>query len=496
MFERYTEKARRVIFFGRYEASQMGSPYIETEHLLLGILREDKGLVTRFIKAHAAIKSIHEEVERYANKDVNVPTSVDLPLSNEGKHVLEHAAKEAELLSHKHIGTEHLLLGILREEKCFAAELLRERGLSLLNAKETIRTIAAERQISGERPAANLARAVTLADFGVDLTDEAMNGILPKLIGREQELETVVRILCRSTRANPVLIGEPGVGKKTIVYGLAHGIRDTLVPARLQQRKVIALDLAVIGSGVNSRSKFEERVESILRGLENSGLIVFIEGMHSLLQTPRFINLVNVLKPALHSGDIQCISTAEPADYHKAIEAAPWLERLFTPINIRPMDEAESLKVLRGIKNYFENFHGVTYADEALQYAVFHANSHFPNQHLPEKAIDLIDEAGALMQISLPQEILDSQRQIQLIDQRHENALVNNEFEKARFYADELKKERTKLDTLRKKYKDDQQTPLTVTRDDIEKIVAERTGASIESLRRSRIPEKPEGQSS
>jgi ATP-dependent Clp protease ATP-binding subunit ClpC len=151
MFERYTEKARRVIFFGRYEASQMGSPYIETEHLLLGIIREDKGLVTQFIKSHAAIKSIHEEVERYAAKE-KVPLSVDLPLSNEGKHVLEHAAKEAELLSHKHVGTEHLLLGILREEKCFAAELLRERGLSLLNARDTIRSIANERQTSVERP--------------------------------------------------------------------------------------------------------------------------------------------------------------------------------------------------------------------------------------------------------------------------------------------------------------------------------------------------------
>jgi ATP-dependent Clp protease ATP-binding subunit ClpC len=494
MFERYTEKARRVIFFGRYEASQMGSPYIETEHLLLGIIREDKGLVTQFIKSHAAIKSIHEEVERYAAKE-KVPLSVDLPLSNEGKHVLEHAAKEAELLSHKHVGTEHLLLGILREEKCFAAELLRERGLSLLNARDTIRSIANERQTSVERPVTAPARTASLADFGIDLTDQAINGILPNLIGREQELEAVIRTLCRSAKGNPVLVGEPGVGKRTIVNGLAHRMSDTQVPARLHDRKLIALDLGVIGSGDNSRSRFEERVDSILRGLEDSRLIVFIEGMHSLVQTPRFLNLVNVLKPALQSRDLQCISTAGPAEYPRAIEAAPWLERLFTPIQIRPMDEAEALKVLRRIKDHFERFHGVTYTDEALQYAVFHSNSHFPNHYLPEKAIDVIDEAAALKQVNFPPAIMEVHKRIKLMEERHKTALTNNEFEKARFYADELKRERARFDVLPDKYKADFQTPVTITRDDIEKIVAERTGASIESLRRSLIPEKPEGQS-
>lgn len=490
MFERYTEKARRVIFFGRYEASQMGSPYIETEHLLLGILREDKELVLRFIKSHGAIKSIHEEVERYANKDVNIPTSVDLPLSNEGKHVLEHAAKEAELLSHKYVGTEHLLLGILCEEKCFAAELLRDRGLSLLPARDAIRSIAGERQSSGERPVTAHESTASLADFGIDLTERAMNGTLPKLIGREQELETVIRTLCRNAKANPVLVGEPGVGKKTIINGLAHRIAETSVPIGIQEQRLIALDLAVITSGVNSRPRFEE----ILRGLAEPWLIVFIEGMHSLVQTPRFLNLVNLLKPALQSRDLQCISTAAPADYPRAIEAAPWLERLFTPIQIAPMNEAEALKVLRGIKEKFERFHGVVYADEALQYAVFHANSHFPNHHLPEKAIDVIDEAAALKQISFPAEIMEVHKRIKFLEERHKRALTNNEFEKARFYADELKKEQANV--LPDKYKADYRTLITITRDDIEKIVAERTGTSIESLRRSRIPHQPEGQAS
>jgi ATP-dependent Clp protease ATP-binding subunit ClpC len=492
MFERYTEKARRVIFFGRYEASQMGSPYIETEHLLLGILREDRALVMRFIKSLEAIKSIHEEVEHYAAKE-KVPFSVDLPLSNEGKHVLDHAAKEAERLSHKYVGTAHLLLGILCEEKCFAAELLRERGLSLLNARDTIRNIADERQISGERSVTPRERTASLADFGIDLTGQAINGTLPNLIGREQELETIIRTLCRSAKGNPVLVGEPGVGKKTIVNGLAHRIAETSVPIGLQDRNLIALDLAVIGSGVNSRSKFEEGVDIILHGLEESRLIVFIEGMHSLAQTPRFLNLLNVLKPALQSRDLLCISTAGPADYPRVIEAAPWLERLFTPIQIAPMNEAQTLKVLRGIKVHFERFHGVTYTDEALQYAVFHAGSYFRNGHLPEAAIDLIDEAAALKQISFPPEIVELQKRIRFIEKRHEMALTNNELEKARFYAGELKKERAKLDAVPDKYKADYQTPATITRGDIEKIVAERTGASIESLRRTRIPEKPEG---
>src|SRR6266699_462953 len=221
MFERYTEKARRVIFFARYEASQFGSPYIETEHLLLGLLREDKALTNRFLRSHSSIESIRKQIEGRTTIREKVSTSVDLPLSQECKRVLAYAAEEAERLSHKHIGTEHLLLGLLREEKSFAAEILHERGLRLTTIREEL-SRAQNEKMSSSRPK----ETSLLSEFSRDLTQAAMENQLDPLVGRENELERVVQILCRRTKNNPVLIGEPGVGKTAIVEGLAQRIAD------------------------------------------------------------------------------------------------------------------------------------------------------------------------------------------------------------------------------------------------------------------------------
>ena len=307
MFERYTEKARRVIFFARYEASQFGSPYIETEHLLLGLLREDKALTNRFLRSHASIESIRKQIEAHTTIREKVSTSVDLPLSNECKRVLAFAAEEAERLGHKHIGTEHLLLGLLREEKCFAAEILAERGLKLSQIREELSRVTQEKAAPQQQQQQQRQRESSLlAEFSRDLTQAAMDAQLDPLVGRDGEVDRVIQILCRRTKNNPVLIGEPGVGKTAIVEGLAQRIADGEVPSFLAEKKILALDLSLVVAGTKYRGQFEERLKTIMKELmENQNSIIFIDELHTLVgagSAEGSLDAANILKPALSRG--------------------------------------------------------------------------------------------------------------------------------------------------------------------------------------------------
>ncbi|MCX6630409.1 MAG: AAA family ATPase, partial [Candidatus Solibacter sp.] len=339
MFERYTEKARRVIFFARYEASQFGSPYIETEHLLLGLLREDKALANRFLRSHAAVESIRKQIEGHTTIREKVSTSVDLPLSHECKRVLAYGAEEAERLGHKHIGTEHLLLGLLREEKCFAAEILHERGLRLSTIREELARSQSEKVASARPKESSL-----LSEFSRDLTQAAMDNTMDPLIGRDHELERVVQILCRRTKNNPVLIGEPGVGKTAIVEGLAQRIAEGDVPSFLADKRILALDLSLIVAGTKYRGQFEERLKTIMKELmENQNAIIFIDELHTLVgagSAEGSLDAANILKPALSRGEIQCIGATTPAEFRKSIEKDRSLERRFQAVKVPPPNEA------------------------------------------------------------------------------------------------------------------------------------------------------------
>jgi ATP-dependent Clp protease ATP-binding subunit ClpC len=485
MFERYTEKARRVIFFARYEASQFGSPHIETEHLLLGLLREDKGLTNRFLRSHAGIESIRKQIEGRTILREKVSTSVDLPLSQECKRVLMYAAEEAEKLGSKHIGTEHLLLGLLREEQCFAAELLRERGLKLSGLREEL-----ARQQSEKAPSSKQKETPLLMEFSRDLTQAAMDGQLDPLIGRENEVERVIQILCRRTKNNPVLIGEPGVGKTAIVEGLAQRIADGLVPSFLAEKRVLALDLSLIVAGTKYRGQFEERLKTIMKELiENQNAIVFIDELHTLVgagSAEGSLDAANILKPALSRGEIQCVGATTPGEFRKSIEKDRSLERRFQAVKVNAPNEGEAIKILYGIKERYEKFHAVSYADESVEAAVYLSNRYISDRFLPDKAIDLIDEAGArvkLRQTMLPDEVNEAQRKIKFFVTRMEAAIQNHEFEKARFYSDEERREREHMKQLRETLNLDDNPMGVVTRAEIEEVVGRWTGIPVTSIK-------------
>src|SRR5258707_1769039 len=474
MFERYPEKARRFIFFARYEASQFGSPCIETEHLLLGLLREDKALANRFLRSSASVESIRKQIEAHTTLREKVSTSVDLPLSHECKRVLAYGAEEAERLNHKHIGTEHLLLGLLREEKCFAADILHERGLRLSQVREEIARSSSEKMSSNRPKESSL-----LSEFSRDLTQAAMDGLLDPLIGRDRGLERVTQILCRRTKNNPVLIGEPGVGKTAIVEGLAHRVADGDVPSFLADKRILSLDLSLIVAGTKYRGQFEERLKTIMKELmESQNAIIFIDELHTLVgagSAEGSLDAANILKPALSRGEIQCIGATTPSEYRKSIEKDRSLERRFQSVKVPAPNEEEAIQVITGVRERYEKFHAVSYTDDALRYSVYLSNRYIPDRFLPDKAIDLIDEAGArvkLRQASVPEEVGEVQKRVKFITHRMESAIAAHEFEKARFYSEEERKEKENLRGLRERYKLDDASTGIVTREDIEEVVS------------------------
>ncbi len=485
MLERYTEKARRVMFFARYEAAQLGSRCIETEHLLLGLFREDRVLATRFCPGGA--DAIREQIELNTTLRDKVSTASELPLSNECKRILSHAASEAEHMREKYTGAEHLLLGILREETSRAAKILHERGLRLHAVREELMRSSQEKVNLQQR----ISREPSvLAEFSRDITQAAANGLLDPIVGREAELQRVVQILCRRTKNNPVLVGEAGVGKTAIVEGLAQMICEGNVPPFLSDKRILALDLSRVVAGTKYRGQFEERLKSIMKELKDSeDCIIFIDELHTLVgagSAEGSLDAANILKPALSRGELQCIGATTPREYRISIEKDRSLERRFQAVKVPPPDENEAIRMVNGIKERYEKFHAVSYTDEAVQFAVLHSNRYLSDRFLPDKAIDLLDEAGARVKLrtaNVPQDVAELQKRLKSIVNRMEYAVVNKELDKARYYSGEERRERENLRALREKYQLDTARIGCVGRDDIEEVVSRWTSVPVTSIK-------------
>jgi ATP-dependent Clp protease ATP-binding subunit ClpC len=486
MFERYTERARRVLFFARYEATQLGSTTIETEHLLLGLIREGKGLTSRiFARSHLSLESIRKEIEGRQVFREKVATSADIPFSADTKRVLQCAAEEADRLLHTYIGTEHLLLGLLREERSVAASILYEKGMRLASVREDIVQLLNEKTAPARPKETPL-----LAEFSRDLTDAAVKNQLDPLVGRRVELERVQQVLCRRTKNNAVLIGEPGVGKTAIVEGLAQKIVYGDVPHFLADKRILALDISLIVAGTKYRGQFEERLKAIMKELtENPNIIVFIDELHTLVgagSAEGSLDAANILKPALSRGEIRCIGATTPAEYRKYIEKDRSLERRFQAIKVDPPTEKETVQVLMGVKDRYETFHHVEYTTEAIEAAVYQSSRYITDRFLPDKAIDLIDEAGArakLRDAEANAEMGDIQRSLRMAVEQLDTAVQERNIEKAWLYRDQEMHARENLQVVRERLDvKSGSTRIAIGKHEIDEVVSKWTGVPLTSV--------------
>ena len=470
MFERYTERSRRVIFFARYEALQYGSPLIAPEHILLGLMREDKTISARFFpfRHTLTVDAVRREVEERIVLRDRIPQSAELHLAPEVKRILFYANEESRHLKNRHIGPEHLLLGIVREEKSIAAEILFQFGLRVQDVRDEISSQTG--QALPLSAAAESSKTPNLFEFTRDLTEDAAQGKLDPLIGREPEIERLIEILCRRTKNNPVLIGEAGVGKTAIIEGLAQRIVDKVVPSFLENKRVLALDLSLVVAGTKYRGQFEERLKKIMTELkENSENIVFIDEIHTLVgagSAEGTLDAANILKPALSRGEIQCIGATTPSEYRKTVEKDRALERRFQAVKVAPPSEEESLRIIGGIVERYEAFHQIRYTKEALEASVYQSSRYIPDRFLPDKAIDVLDEAGARAKLRFQNENPSEPSWKETVENwkraaANEDQLISYE-----------------LRTI-----EDSFFAVEVTKDDVDEVIARWTGVPVSSIK-------------
>ncbi len=492
MQDRFTDRVRKVIYYARDEAARLQHDYIGTEHLLLGIVREGEGIAAKVLaKLELDFEQIQQAVENMVKSSGGTLTIGEIPFTPRAKRVLELAIEEARLLGHNYVGTEHLLLGLIREGEGVAAQVLAELGVDRKRVREEVlKLLGPTTTVKTRKSKKEKSDTPNLDQFGRDLTQMARESKLDPIIGREQEIERVIQVLSRRKKNNPVLIGEPGVGKTAIAEGLAQRIVDNKVPEILKDRRICTLDLASVVAGTKYRGQFEERLKSIINEIRQAeDVIIFIDEIHTIVGAggaEGAIDASNMLKPALARGELQCIGATTLDEYRKYIEKDGALERRFQPIMVNPPTPEETIQIIFGLRDKYEAHHRVKIADESVRAAVFLSERYIHDRFLPDKAIDVIDEAGSRARLSVvtaPSELTDLEREIEDVAREKESAIQAQEFEKAARYRDREKELRRKLDDIRKNWTETKQAQETVvTAKDISKVVAAMTGIPVSEV--------------
>jgi len=499
MYDRFTERARKVINYARQEAQRLGHEYIGTEHLLLGLVREGTGVAATVLqKLDIEPKKIRIEIERLVKERPDaIPTSSKFPFAPRAKKALEFAVEEAKELGHNYIGTEHILLGLLHEGEGHGAQVLMGLGVSLDQVRhEVLELLGAEIKDvdeldeKAERKSAARGKTPALDSFGRDLTAQAKDGELDPVIGRKNEIERLIQVLCRRTKNNPVLLGEAGVGKTAIVEGLAQSIVHGNIPDILLDRRIVILDLAILVAGTKYRGQFEERIKAVMQEVRRAkNVILFIDEMHTLVGAggaEGAIDAANVLKPALSRGEIQCIGATTLDEYRKYIEKDSALERRFQPIVVEAPNRQETIDILKGLRDRYEAHHRVTITDPALELATDLAIRHITGRYLPDKAIDVIDESGALVRLrnmTRPPDLKNIEGEIEQLTVEKDEAVVDQDFERAARLRDKIGKlieKKNEIEQQRRTAKDE--TNGVVDEDVIAEVVSRMTGIPLTRL--------------
>ncbi|HPD17313.1 MAG TPA: ATP-dependent Clp protease ATP-binding subunit [Planctomycetota bacterium] len=499
MFDRFTERARKVMSFARLEAQRFHHDYVGTEHILLALVKEGTGVASVVLKKMGVeLKEIRAEIEKVVERGPEpVPPNQQLPYTPRAKRVLELALEEARSLGHHYIGTEHLLLGLLREQEGIAAQVLVNLGLKLEEVRDEIHNfLGSDVQGAPDAPRQNSARksksdTPALDSFGRDLTELAREGKLDPVIGRKHELQRLIQILARRTKNNPVLIGEAGVGKSAIVEGFAQRVVSGDLPELLRDRRIVILDLALMVAGTKYRGQFEERIKAVMNEVRKAkNVILFIDELHTLVGAggaEGAIDASNVLKPALSRGEIQVIGATTLNEYRKYIEKDTALERRFQTVMVDPLTKEETLQILKeGLRDRYEAHHRVHYTEGALKLAVELSDRYITGRYLPDKAIDVIDEAGALKRMegtTKPPELTRLEEEIKRLHEEKESSVASQDFERAAGLRDRAQKLRAQYQEAEREWRRTlQENAGTVDEGVIERVVANMTKIPLERL--------------